>query len=107
MTHWFQTWDRLLFLEVPLQARFRQPLRNCHAVHDGHQRPRLPPNGCAVIYEHTGDEHSTPQVSIRGDNAGTPGETALYISTRPRQSQNFNQLITFTTPDEVTLQPNY
>ena len=48
----------------------------------------------------------TPQVSIRGDNAGTPGETALYnFYTSSAITEDF-QLITFTTSDEVTLQPN-
>ena len=47
-----------------------------------------------------------PQVSIRGDNAGTPDETALYpLNTSSEITDDF-QLITFATPDEVTLQPD-
>ena len=47
-----------------------------------------------------------PQVSIRGDNAGTPGEIALYdLNTSSEITDDF-QLITFATPDEVTLQPD-
>ena len=48
----------------------------------------------------------TPQVSIRGDNAGTPGETALYNFYTSTAITDTSQLITFTTSDEVTLQPN-
>ena len=48
----------------------------------------------------------TPQVSIREDNAGTPGEIALYdLNTSSEITDDF-QLITFATPDEVTLQPD-
>ena len=48
----------------------------------------------------------TPQVSIREDNAGLPGETALYnLNTSSAITEHF-QLITFTTPVEATLQPN-
>ena len=48
----------------------------------------------------------TPQVSIREDNAGLPGETALYnLNTSSAITEDF-QLITFTTPGEATLQPN-
>ena len=45
-------------------------------------------------------------VSIRGDNAGTPSDTVLSsLTTTTAITTNF-QLITFTTSDEVTLQPN-
>ena len=48
----------------------------------------------------------TPQVSIRGDNGGIPGETTLaHLNTSTAITDNF-ELITFTTPDEVTLQPD-
>ena len=45
-------------------------------------------------------------VSIRGDNAGTPSDTVLSSLTTSIEITIFDQLITFTTPDEVTLQPN-
>ena len=45
------------------------------------------------------------QVSIRGDN-GNPGETALYNFYTSSVFTSDYQLITFTTLDEVTLQPN-
>ena len=48
----------------------------------------------------------TLDISIRGDNAGTPGETALSPLTTSTALKADNRLITFTTPDEVTLQPN-
>ena len=48
----------------------------------------------------------TPQVSIRGDNAGLPGDTVLYTFTTSSAITSSYQLITFTTPDEVKLQPN-
>ena len=48
---------------------------------------------------------ATVQVSIRGDNAGVPGGTTLHtLTTSAALTSNF-QLITFTTPDEVRLQP--
>ena len=48
----------------------------------------------------------TPQVSIRGNNAGLPGDTALYTLTTSSAITSSYQLITFTTSDEVILQPN-
>ena len=48
----------------------------------------------------------TPQVSIREDNAGLPGETALYTLTTSTELTNAWNLITFTTSGEVTLQPD-
>ena len=58
------------------------------------------------VNKQAGSGTLTPQVSIRGDNAGLPGETALYdLNTSSAITEDF-QLITFTTPDEVTLQPN-
>ena len=53
-----------------------------------------------------GNRNLTPQVSIRGDNAGVPGDTALYPFNTSSAITDDLQLITFTTPDEVTLQPN-
>ena len=60
----------------------------------------------AQLYLSKGVGSPTPQVSIRGDSAGVPGDTALYpLSTSTPLTTPF-QLITFTTTDEVTLQPN-
>ena len=53
-----------------------------------------------------GGDTPTPQVSIRGDNAGVPGETALYTLNTSTEITTSYQLITFTTSDEVALQPN-
>ena len=53
-----------------------------------------------------GSGNPTPQVSIRGNNGGVPGETALYDLNTSTEITNSYQLITFTTSDEVTLQPN-
>ena len=58
------------------------------------------------MYRFVGTTISTPQVSIRGDNGGTPGDTALYPLNTSTAITDDLQLITFTTPDEVTLQPN-
>ena len=48
---------------------------------------------------------STPQVSIRADNEGVPSETVLSTFTTATALTATFQLITFDTPDEVTLQP--
>ena len=48
---------------------------------------------------------ATVQVFIRGDNAGVPGGTVLHTLTAFSAFTNDWQLITFTTPDEVRLQP--
>ena len=49
----------------------------------------------------------TPQVSIRGDNAGLPSETVLYdLDTSTAIATILVQPITFTTTDAFTLQPN-
>ena len=58
------------------------------------------------MYRFVGTTISTPQVSIRGDNGGTPGDTALYPLNTSMAITDDLQLITFTTPDDVTLQPN-
>ena len=58
------------------------------------------------MYRFVGTTIATPQVSIRGDNGGTPGDTALYPLNTSTAITDDLQLITFTTPDDVTLQPN-
>ena len=58
------------------------------------------------IRRYAGVGTPTPQVSIRGDNADAPGETSLYDFRPSTAITDFFQLLTFTTSDEVTLQPN-
>ena len=48
---------------------------------------------------------ATAQISIRGDNAGIPGGTVLHTLTTSAALTDDLELITFTTPDEVRLQP--
>ena len=48
----------------------------------------------------------SPLVSIRTDNAGLPNETLLYTLTTSSAITTAYQLITFTTADQSTLQPN-
>ena len=49
----------------------------------------------------------SPQVSIRSDNGGIPGETVLYTFTTSSAIPNDDfQLLSFTTADETKLQPN-
>ena len=48
---------------------------------------------------------ATAQISIRGDNAGVPGGTVLHTLTTSAALTDDLELITFTTPDEVRLQP--
>ena len=52
-----------------------------------------------------GTSASTPHVSIRADNEGVPSETVLSTFTTATALTATFQLITFDTPDEVTLQP--
>ena len=58
------------------------------------------------IRRYAGVGTPTPQVSIRGDNADAPGETSLYDFYTSTAITDFFHLLTFTTSDEVTLQPN-
>ena len=48
----------------------------------------------------------TPGVSIRNDNEGVPGQTVLYTMTTTSAIASQFRLITFTTTDDFTLQPN-
>ena len=47
-----------------------------------------------------------PGVSIRNDNQGVPGQTVLYTMTTTSAIAGQFRLITFTTTDDFTLQPN-
>ena len=52
------------------------------------------------------DETPTPQVSIRADDVGNPGQTDLYTLTTSTAITISWNLVTFTTADDFTLQPN-
>ena len=64
------------------------------------------PTSVQLYIKHLLDDIPTFQVSIRGDNAGVPADTALYDLNTSTTSTNTYQLFTFTTPDEATLLPN-
>ena len=53
-----------------------------------------------------GSTDPIPGVSIRNDNEGVPGQTVLYTMTTTSAITPPYQLITFTTTDDFTLQPN-
>ena len=53
-----------------------------------------------------GSTNPIPGVSIRNDNEGVPGQTVLYTMTTTSAITPPYQLITFTTTDDFTLQPN-
>ena len=53
-----------------------------------------------------GSTDPIPGVSIRNDNEGIPGQTVLYTMTTTSAITPAYQLITFTTTDDFTLQPN-
>ena len=53
-----------------------------------------------------GSTYPIPGVSIRNDNEGIPGQTVLYTMTTTSAITPPYQLITFTTTDDFTLQPN-
>ena len=64
------------------------------------------PTSVQLYIKHLLDDIPTFQVSIRGDSAGVPADTALYDLNTSTTSRNNYQLFTFTTPDEATLLPN-
>ena len=53
-----------------------------------------------------GSSDPIPGVSIRNDNEGVPGQTVLYTMTTTSAITGPFRLITFTTTDDFTLQPN-
>ena len=53
-----------------------------------------------------GSSDPIPGVSIRNDNEGVPGQTVLYTMTTTSAITPPFRLITFTTTDDFTLQPN-
>ena len=53
-----------------------------------------------------GEDTPTPDVSIRADDAGIPGDTVLYTLTTSTTITTDWNLVTFTTTDNSTLRPN-
>ena len=53
-----------------------------------------------------GEATPTPIISIRGDNAGVPGETDLYVFTTSSTITTTHTPFLFTTVDETVLNPN-
>ena len=64
------------------------------------------PTGAQLPSNKVDDDSPTLDISIRGDNAGVPDDTVLSSLTTTMELIYDHRLITFTTPDEVTLQPN-
>ena len=64
------------------------------------------PTGAQLRLNSYGAVSPTLDVSIREDNAGTPGETALSPLTTSTLLGPHNRITTFTTSDDITLQPN-
>ena len=63
-------------------------------------------NSQLYLRKSAGSNNPTPGVSIRNDNEGVPGQTVLYTMTTTSAITSPYQLITFTTTDDFTLQPN-
>ena len=64
------------------------------------------PTGAQLPSNKVYADSPTLDISIRGDNAGVPDDTVLSSLTITMEVIGDHRLITFTTPDEVTLQPN-
>ena len=63
-------------------------------------------NSQLYLRKSAGSNNPTPGVSIRNDNEGVPGQTVLYTMTTTSAITDPFRLITFTTTDDFTLQPN-
>ena len=59
-----------------------------------------------TVKELPGQDTPNPDVSIRADHGGLPGETVLYTLTATSAVTDSWNLLTFTTTDNFTLQPN-
>ena len=59
-----------------------------------------------TVKEFPGKDTPNPDVSIRADNRGIPGETVLYTLTATSAVTGSWNLLTFTTTDNFTLRPN-
>ena len=64
------------------------------------------PTGAQLYLRRLDADSPAMDVSIRGDNAGLPSETTLSSLTTSTVIGGDNRLTTFTTSDEITLQPN-
>ena len=64
------------------------------------------PTGAQLYLRHIDADIPSMDVSIRGDNAGTPSDTVLSSLTTSIALTSNNRLITFTTSDDITLQPS-
>ena len=64
------------------------------------------PTGAQLYLRHIDADIPSMDVSIRGDNAGTPSDTVLSSLTTSTALLDDNRLITFTTSDDITLQPS-
>ena len=59
-----------------------------------------------TVKEFPGKDTPNPDVSIRADDRGVPGETVLYTLTATSAVTGSWNLLTFTTTDNFTLRPN-
>ena len=63
------------------------------------------PTSVQLYLNNRGTASPTLDISIRGDRAGVPGDTAMYTLTTTTALTSDYQLITLTTTDDITLQP--
>ena len=59
-----------------------------------------------TVKEFPGEGTPSPDVSIRAEDGGVPGETVLYTLTATSAVTDSWNLLTFTTTDDFTLRPN-
>ena len=72
----------------------------------GHNALGYHPTGAQLHLRNVDADSPAMDVSIRGDNAGTPSDTVLSSLTTTTVLVGNQRLITFTTSDEITLQPD-
>ena len=72
----------------------------------GHNALGYHPTGAQLHLRNVDADSPAMDVSIRGDNAGVPDDTALSSLTTTTVLVASQHLITFTTSDEITLQPD-
>ena len=79
---------------------------NATAFTTGNNALGYHPTGVQLYWYYSSTSVPTPQVSIREDSSGVPSETVLSpLNTSSAITPNL-RLVMFTTPDEVTLQPD-
>ena len=79
---------------------------NATAFTTGNNALGYHPTGVQLYWYYSSTSVPTPQVSIREDSSGVPSETVLSpLNTSSAITTNL-RLVMFTTPDEVTLQPD-